>query len=356
MEKVKQQEKHLADLAAVLPASGVVLVITHDYPDPDTLASAAAMELLLRRRYGLQGRIVSTGQVSRAENREMMKHFRYKIRSAAQAVSGKKQYPAIFVDTAPWAGNVTVPARVKPIVVIDHHPAYRRRAWGGVYVDVRTGAGATATIMHEYLQRASITPPVWMATIMAYAIATETLDLSREFEHADLEAYLNLIQRANLKVLGNIRHAPLPRAYFTHLKDAVDSARMCGRASWTHLNKVNNPEIVAEIADMLLRVERVTWTFCTAEMGDFLLVSLRSSQVGARCGRIIRRVMRKRGKGGGHQNMAAGSIDLAGLDVAGRMAVKDDVVAALLKAISPNGRNREAKAERAQMLVSEGTS
>ena len=31
--------------------------------------------------------------------------------------------------------------------------------------------------------------------------------------------------------------------------------------------------------------------------------------------------------------------------------MKEDVVAALLKAISPNGRNREAKAERAQLLV-----
>ena len=64
-------------LGDVLPARGRVLLIPHNYPDPDALASAAGMHLLLSRQFGVRGRILFTGTVSRAENREMLRQIRY---------------------------------------------------------------------------------------------------------------------------------------------------------------------------------------------------------------------------------------------------------------------------------------
>ena len=45
-------------------------------PDPDALAAAAGMELLLKEYFKLRGQIIFTGQVSRAENRELLGKLR----------------------------------------------------------------------------------------------------------------------------------------------------------------------------------------------------------------------------------------------------------------------------------------
>ena len=43
---INEVEKILAELAQVLPQRGQVLIVPHDYPDPDALAAAAALQLL----------------------------------------------------------------------------------------------------------------------------------------------------------------------------------------------------------------------------------------------------------------------------------------------------------------------
>ncbi|MCX7006359.1 MAG: hypothetical protein NTY53_03770, partial [Kiritimatiellaeota bacterium] len=177
---------------------------------------------------------------------------------------------------------------------------------------------------YEYLKEAEIAVPAWLAALLLYAIATETMDFSRRFTALDLEAYSALLPQANMRILGEIRHAALPRSYFALLRDAMDHAQLYGRVAWTHLDAVEHPEIVPEIAD------RVTWTFCTAWRGDEMLISLRSSQPTARCGRLLRAVLGSRGNAGGHFNMAAGTIDLTGKTPIEREELREEIVRALI--------------------------
>ncbi len=310
---LKQARDHLEKLGKVLPSRGRVLIIPHDYPDPDALASAAAMHLLLAKRFHVQGQIAFTGRVSRAENRELLNHCRYRWRPLEELRVSGKRVPCIFVDTAPWSGNVTVPPFVKPVAVFDHHPFRSKKRWGDVLSDIRVGAGATVSMMYGFLYAAGITVPKWLASIMAYAIAAETLDLSRSCSDLDLEAYLYLLARSNMRIIGKIRHAPLPRSYYAQLQEAIKNAFVYGRVSWTHLDSVQQPEIIAEIAELLCLMERITWSFCTGYHGDNLLVSIRSENKGARCGSLLKSLVRKQGSAGGHKRMAAGYLDMKGL-------------------------------------------
>jgi nanoRNase/pAp phosphatase (c-di-AMP/oligoRNAs hydrolase) len=196
-------------------------------------------------------------------------------------------------------------------MIIDHHQHAVKHDLRGVYADIRAGAGATTTIAYEYLKEAGIAVPRWLAAIMAYAISSETLDLSRDSQQADLDAYLELTTRADLKIIGKIRHAPLPRAYFGHLQEAITGARKLGNLAWSHLREIEQPEIVAEIADLLLRMEGIRWSFCTANLNGHLFVSLRSSQRGARCSHLLRSVIGSSGSAGGHHRMAAGHLDMS---------------------------------------------
>jgi len=331
----------LAALQAALADRGRVLIIPHDYPDPDAIASAAALHLLLKARFGVTSRILYTGQASRAENRQMLRYCRYGFRPAGQFRPGRRRPAALVLDGVPWSGRVTVPPGVRVIGVIDHHPQTRaKRGFDGL-LDLRPGLGATASILFEYLKVADVAVPPWLAALLVYAIATETLDFSRRFTPLDLEAYTALLPRANMRILGDIRHAPLPRAYFAHLREAMDHAQVYGRVAWSHLDAVEQPEIVPEIADLLSRIERVTWSFCTAWRGDELLISLRSSQPGARCGPLLKAVVRDQGAAGGHFNMAAGQLNLAGRTLEEREERREELVRSLLGWIE----RRSAEAE-----------
>ena len=168
---------------------------------------------------------------------------------------------------------------------------------------------------------------------MAYAIASETQDLSRDSAKPDVEAYVELASRADLKVIGKIRHAPLPRAYYARLQEALSGAWKLDKVAWTHLQATEQPEIVAEVADLLLRMEGLRWSFCTANKNGGMLISIRSNQRGARCSRILRSVIGRDGSAGGHHRMAAGYLRLGDVSPDEREERRLALVRAILRKI-----------------------
>lgn len=324
--------ERLSRLEAALPARGRVLIVPHDHPDPDALATAGALHLLLERRFGLRSRIVFGGMVTRAENRELVRHFRYRLAGPESIRVPRRSVPALFVDARPGSGNVTTPRWMKPVAVFDHHPA--PRGWTpppGAFADIRPSIGACASLLHEYLAACAIPIPSWLASCMVYAIEAETVDFTRGGSPADREAVLALLPRASLRVLGEIKHAPLPPLYFTQLQEAIANARLYDRVAWSHLAEAPHPEIVPEIADRLARIERISFSFCTGFHNDALVVSVRGNRRDARCGTIVRSAVGGMGSAGGHNRMAAGSIPAGGLDAEAREALVERVRNALLK-------------------------
>ncbi|HMP73847.1 MAG TPA: DHH family phosphoesterase [Kiritimatiellia bacterium] len=302
--------QRLSELGERIRPGNRIWIIPHDYPDPDALASACAVHLLLDKVFGAKSEIVFSGSVSRAENKELLRRIRYSWRRVPLVSPPRREVDCVLVDTVPWASNVTIPPYVKPVAVFDHHD-HVRKAPTDLFMDVRSGTGATTTIVHEYLKTAGVEIPSWLAAIMAYAISSETLDMSREFNRQDIYAYLDLAARADLSLIGKIRHAPLPRVYYAHLQEALANARLTGRMVYSHLSRIEQPEIVAEVADLLLRMEGPRWAFCTAYLNGGMFVSIRSSARNAKCSKILRAVMGKKGSSGGHDSMAAGYMDMS---------------------------------------------
>ncbi len=336
--------RKLEDLARVMPSRMRALVSTHGYPDPDALASAAAFHLLLERRFNVHSRIVFSGQVSRAENREFLRHFRYHWSMVENLRPSRRRQPAFIVDVQPGGGHLVLPSNAQVVGVLDHHPITRRSRVAAVpFADVRPGVGATVSILHQYLEAAKIVPPPWLATCMVYAILTETADFTRAFTPLDREAYLALLARAHLPTLGRIIHAPQSALYFAQLKLGLENARVYGRIVWTHLEEVDQPEIVSEMADYLLHLENITWSFCTAFHKDHLMISLRSRRREARCGDILHAAFAGDGSAGGHHRMAAGSLPVAGLDTAARAARLERLTQAVLQRLDPRRASESAR-------------
>jgi nanoRNase/pAp phosphatase (c-di-AMP/oligoRNAs hydrolase) len=283
------------------------LIMTHDNPDPDALAAAALLERLLKHVYHLPATVAYGGIVGRAENRAMVETLRLGLTHVRQVDFGRFQRFAL-VDTQPRTGNNQLPEAVVPDLVFDHHPL-RKASQSARFHDVRTEYGATATILTEHLLAAGGRPTRALATALVYAIRAETQDFSREFAPPDKAVYDAFFPGINQRALGRIQSAPLPLAYLRNLHDALENLETVSSLVVSHMGRVDQPDIVPEVADLLLRLEGKTWSLATGLFGDRIYLSIRTTNPRADAGRVMRALVGRRGKGGGHGMMAGGWVD-----------------------------------------------
>jgi nanoRNase/pAp phosphatase (c-di-AMP/oligoRNAs hydrolase) len=287
------------------------LVLTHDNPDPDALASAVLLCNVLRRGFKQRATAAYGGIVGRAENREMLRSLHLEI-SHIRHLSLKRYRRFALVDTQPRTGNNQLPAAVQPDLVIDHHPM-RKPTLAAPFVDIRPSYGATATVLGEYMLAAGIRPTHALATALIYAIRSETQDFSREFTGPDKAIYDLIFPLANHRLLARIQNPRLPLAYFGDLHEALERLESVDSLILSHLGEVGQPDIVPELADLLLRMEGKTWSLCTGFFGERMYLSIRTTNPRADAGALMRRLIGRRGKGGGHGRTAGGWIDAARL-------------------------------------------
>jgi nanoRNase/pAp phosphatase (c-di-AMP/oligoRNAs hydrolase) len=289
--------------------TGRWLVLTHDNPDPDALASATLLCSVLRRAFKQRATAAYGGIVGRAENREMMRSLHLQV-SHIRHLSLKRYQRFALVDTQPRTGNNQLPAEIQPDLVIDHHPV-RKATLSAPFLDIRPTYGATATVLGEYILAAGIRPTHTLATALIYAIRSETQDFSREFAGPDKAIYDLFFPLANHRLLARIQNPRLPLSYFGDLHAALERLEAVDSLVLSHLGEVGQPDIVPELADLLLRMEGKTWALCTGFYGDRLYLSIRTTNPRADAGALMRRLIGRRGKGGGHGRTAGGWIDAA---------------------------------------------
>lgn len=284
------------------------LVLTHDNPDPDALAATAVLALILRRRFRRRVTVAYGGMIGRAENREMVRVLNLQL-SHLRHLKRRDYQRFALVDCQPWTGNSQLPSEVVPDLVFDHHPLRKATQRSG-FADVRPEYGSTATILTEYLEEAGLAPTRALATALVYAIRAETQEFGREAASPDHAAYDRLLPRVDRRALARIQTAPLPLTYFHNLHRALEGLAGVSNLVVSNLGRVDQPDIVPEIADLLLRMEGRTWSMCTGTHGDRVYLSIRTSNPRADAGNLMRRLIGKRGKGGGHGTMAGGFVEI----------------------------------------------
>ena len=303
----RTRESHAA-LAEVVRrgGDGRWLVLTHDNPDPDALASAQLLVRLLRSAFGQKATAAYGGIIGRAENREMVRSLKLQF-SHIRNLSLKRYSRFALVDTQPRTGNNQLP-RVVPDIVIDHHPL-RKATEGARFHDVRPRYGATATILAEHLLASGVPSTHALATALIYAIRSETQDFAREYTGPDKAIYDHFFPQANHRLLARIQSPRLPLTYFSNLHEALERLETADSLVISHLGRVEQPDIVPEIADLLLRMEGKSWSLVTGLFGERIYLSIRTTSTRADAGALMRRLLGRRGKGGGHGRTAGGWID-----------------------------------------------
>lgn len=287
---------------------GRILIVVHDNPDPDSLASAMALRHLFAVRLNREAVISFSGMIGRSENLAMAKLLQIPL-TPFQLIDLKAFQVICLLDTQPNTGNNSLPPGVRADLVIDHHPM-RESSASCRWVDIRPNYGATATILYEYLKVQGISLGTKLATALFYAIKSETQDLGREAAKPDRDAYLVLFPLANKTLLNAITRPRLPREYFITLHSALEHAYLYDKVLVASLQVVQFPELVSELADLLVRLEGIETVLCVGRYGLEMILSIRTSNEEINAGELIRKVVDGIGSAGGHGMMAGGKVDL----------------------------------------------
>ena len=301
----RPSDRFLAGLAD----STLVTLISHVHPDPDSLASMMGLAHLIEASLGKRTRLTQDGLIGRAENAAMVEILDIDLQPVRELDTDHGEV-LVMVDSQPNTGRHNLTAEAPLYAVIDHHdtPGDLR---GVPFTDIRTGLGATSSLVTSYLIEQNIDPPRRLATALLYGIETELQGYPRESSALDDSALVYLYPLADKDALARIRNARLPQSYFECLLQALQSSFIYDRLIISWVNELPQPEQAAEVADFLIRFQEIDWAVCAGVWKDQLLLSVRSALPDAQAGAMLRQVVGKLGgKAGGHDRRAGGSIPL----------------------------------------------
>ncbi len=292
----------------VLPCDSV-LIIPHDFPDPDSLGSAVGLRLLLQEFGTKKCDIAFSGFIGRAENRAMVELLEVTYLNLNK-INTSDYDKIITVDTLPDNGNVSIRDVSIVDVVIDHHPVTGLGKHPDTLYEIHTSVGATSTLITLYLLASNISIPSKVATALFYGIKTDTNDMARNCNDVDIQCYKVLFDLIEHQTLSHIESPQREEEYFTLLHSAAEDLSIYSDLGYSHLGVVTVPDYVPEMADIFHSMKDLEWMVCSAIFGDQLIYSIRSKKdlrAGIRASLIAQTFG---GSGGGHPTMSAGRIAL----------------------------------------------
>ena len=317
-------------LAGLAEASAVTFV-SHVQPDPDSLGSMLGLAHLIETVLDKPTRLTRDGLISRAENRAMVEVLGIDLKPIDD-VDWRDGEQVVMVDSQPNTGRHTFNGGVPLYAVIDHHDT-RGDLEGVPFVDLRNGVGATCSLVTSYLIEQEVTIPKHVATALLYGIETELSGYPREASSRDDSALLYLYPLADKDLLARIRNARLPQSYFECMVHAMQSSFVYDRLIVSWVSELPQPELAAEIVDFLIRFEEIDWAVCAGVYQDQLVLSVRSAVEHSRAGEMLRQVVGKLGKAGGHDRRAGGVIPLDSTASSAVEQIQGELRRRLLKAL-----------------------
>ena len=281
-----------------------VLILLHNDPDPDAMASGLALRNVLRRT---KQTAVLGAQVgaTRPENIRMMNLLDIHVEPITpEALAGFDRIA--MVDVQPhYFGE----AFHRVDLVIDHHP--EQPGYSAVFKDIRPSYGSTSTILTEHLRAVDANISERTATAMLYAIKSDTLFFNRQANRVDLEAFSYLYPLADAAMIRKMEGAEITMERLEYVLKAKQNGRMVEQVFCAFIGASPREDFIPYVADFYLQLEDVKWTVVAGIVGDALSVSVRNLGYMKNAGEFVRRYFSDVGSAGGHRAMAKAVVPMA---------------------------------------------
>jgi nanoRNase/pAp phosphatase (c-di-AMP/oligoRNAs hydrolase) len=298
--------KRVHALRAFIEDAETVPILLHNDPDPDALASALALRVLLRRQ-PQDMPVLTLDVMTRPENRRMADLLELQVTQvtleevcAFDRIICTDMQPRVFKDGP------------RPrLAVVDHHPP--EKGYVAEYIDIRPTYGATATILGEYLRaddERRISPR--LAAGMVYGIKTDTDALTRGVSGADVAIYSFLLDCADSELLRLMERPSYAEKTARAYGDALAGMLIKDDLAVAYLGEVSVEEahILADVADFCLAIEEPVWAAAAAIVEGRLVITVRHLGAEPGAGALARLLADGHGTGGGHVTMARAVLHL----------------------------------------------
>lgn len=285
-------------------ASGGLAVLTQNNPDPDSIASAAALQAIARE-HGVDAVINYDGDIGHQENRAFVNLLGIELVPLSEGKT-LSEYGAVALVDHMKSGDPDMDSEVD--IFIDHYEP--EEGIEAAFTDVRPNVSSTSTILTKYLQEFDLSPSEAVATALLYGIRSETLDFKRETTPADLTAAAYLHPFANHDTLEQVESPSMSPETLDVLAEAIQNREVQGSHLVSNAGFIRDRDALGQAAQHLLKLEGITTTAVFGIADDRIFLSARSKDIRINIGKILDDAFTGIGETGGHSTQGDVEIPL----------------------------------------------
>jgi nanoRNase/pAp phosphatase (c-di-AMP/oligoRNAs hydrolase) len=300
--ELEYKARQLADI--IDEVDGRLAILTHDSPDPDSIASAVALKAIAAAR-DVEADILYRGDIGHQENRAFVNLLGIELlnRADAPAVS---EYGAVALVDHMKSGEVALEGDVD--IFIDHYEP--EEGIDAEFVDVRPNVSSTSTILTKYIQEFDLSPSEEVATALLYGIRAETLDFKRDTTPADLTAAAYLYPFANHDTLEQVESPSMSPETLDVLAEAIQSREVQGSHLVSNAGFIRSRDALSQAAQHLLNLEGITTTAVFGIADDTIYLAARSKDIRMNIGNVLQDAFAGIGEVAGHSTQGSVEIPL----------------------------------------------
>lgn len=281
-----------------------VYIQTHNFPDPDAIASAFGLQRLLGL-YGVESTLCYDGRIDKLSASKMLEMFQIRMLPYTSLVSDMRETDWIIcVDTQKHGGNVT-DFIGDEIACIDHHPTFVPLKYQ--YQDIRI-TGACATLIAEYYKLSGNKPDRDTATALLYGLKMDTLQFTRGVTALDIEMFGFLFPLCDQEKLADLERNNMEFADLRAYGAAIESIELYDKVGFSCIPFSCPDALIAILSDFILSLIEVEVAVVYSFREDGVKLSVRSEDPAISAGNLLHAALKDVGNGGGHDSMAGGFI------------------------------------------------
>lgn len=280
-----------------------VYIQTHNFPDPDALASAYGLQVFLAA-HGVSAIICYAGTIEKLSAKRMMEVFDFCLYNIDEISDMRPEDYIVTVDSQKFNANIT-DFIGDEVACIDHHPTFIPCEYQ--YKDVRI-VGSCSTLIAEYFYASGTPLDSNTATALLYGMRMDTNNLSRGVTKLDVEMYTFLFQYIDDEKMTAMNKSTMELKDLQAYGAAIENIKIYNNLGFAKIPFDCPDGLIAMVADFILDLDVVEFAVVYAVREDGLKFSARSELKTLNAGQIIEEALRDIGNGGGHACMAGGFI------------------------------------------------
>ena len=284
-----------------------VYIQTHNFPDPDAIASAYAMQNLLQAR-GISSTICYKGKIDRYSTEKLQELLRLEFLHIEDLESRLTDEDEVILVDAQKGNSNIINMTGDEIICIDHHPKNDKYLYR--FSDIRPEVGACATIMAQYFFENDVPMSRSVATALTYAIRIDTNNLSRGVSKLDFEMAYRMYDLCDYDTIHMLENSNLCFEDLVAYSKAIASIEVYDNISFADAGA--GCPVIANISDFMLALKEVSFSVVYARREGGVQLSVRSEKPSLDAGKIVSKALSGLGSGGGHAEMAGGFVTFAG--------------------------------------------